>query len=64
MKFILPVAIVTFALATCAHAQEHWTYLDNGKVRLGINMDAGGSIGWVSHSHSSANLLNAFDHGR
>jgi hypothetical protein len=27
-------------------------------------MDAGGSVGWFSHSHSSANLLNAFDHGR
>ena len=46
------------------HAQEHWTFLDNGHVRLGVNMDAGGSIGWFSHSHSSANLLNAFDHGR
>ena len=27
-------------------------------------MDAGGSIGWFSHSHSSENMLNAFDHGR
>jgi hypothetical protein len=45
-------------------AQEHWTFLDNGHVRLGVNMDAGGSIGWFSHSHSLANLLNAFDHGR
>ena len=45
-------------------AQEHWTFLDNGLVRLGVNMDAGGSIGWFSHAHSTANLLNAFDHGR
>ena len=45
-------------------AWEHWTFLDNGHVRLGVNMDAGGSIGWFSHSHSPANLLNAFDHGR
>lgn len=44
--------------------QEHWTFLDNGVVRLGVNMDAGGSIGWFSHAHSSENLLNAFDHGR
>jgi hypothetical protein len=50
--------------AAALRAQEHWTYLDNGHVRLGVNMDAGGSIGWFSHSHSSANLLNAFDHGR
>ncbi len=45
-------------------AQEHWTFLDNGLVRLGVNMDAGGSVGWFSHSRSTANLLNAFDHGR
>lgn len=43
---------------------EHWVYLDNQHIRLGVNMDAGGSIGWFSHSHSSDNLLNAFDHGR
>lgn len=45
-------------------AAEHWIYLDNGHVRLGMNMDAGGSIGWFSHSRSTENLLNAFDHGR
>ena len=45
-------------------AQEHWTYLDNGNVRVGVNMDAGGCMGWFSHSHSSENLLNAYDHGR
>ena len=43
---------------------EHWTFLDNGHVRLGVNMDAGGSIGWFSHSRSTENLLNTFDHGR
>ncbi len=58
--FLLPL----LATAVALQAQEHWVYLDNGLVRLGVNMDAGGSIGWFSHSHSSANLLNAFDHGR
>lgn len=52
------------AAALPSPAQEHWTYLDNGKVRLGVNMDAGGSVGWFSHSRSPDNLLNAFDHGR
>jgi hypothetical protein len=52
------------ATAPILRALEHWTFLDNGHVRLGVNMDAGGSIGWFSHSHSQANLLNAFDHGR
>ena len=45
-------------------AQGNWVFLDNGKVRLGVNLDAGGSIGWFSRSDSKDNLLNAFDHGR
>jgi hypothetical protein len=45
-------------------AQEHWVFLDNGKIRLGVNMDAGGSIGWFSPTRAPGNLLNAFDHGR
>ncbi len=53
-----------FLSSLIAQAQEHWIYLDNGKVRLGINMDAGGSIGWFSRSRTQDNLLNAFDHGR
>ena len=62
MKILAPLLLL---LTTCVvRAQEHWTFLDNGQVRLGVNMDAGGSIGWFSHSHSPANLLNAFDHGR
>ncbi len=44
--------------------QGNWVFLDNGKVRLGVNLDAGGSIGWFSRSDSKDNLLNAFDHGR
>ncbi len=56
--------ICLLATASALRAQEHWVYLDNGHIRLGVNMDAGGSIGWFSHSHTSANLLNAFDHGR
>lgn len=54
-----------FVLAPAfAHAAEHWTYLDNGHVRLGVNLTAGACVGWFSHSHSSDNLLNAYDVGR
>lgn len=58
------IAILLILAASPLVAAEHWIYLDNGHVRLGVNMDAGGSIGWFSYSHSSENLLNAFDHGR
>lgn len=45
-------------------AAERWTYLDNGQVRLGVNLDAGACIGWFSISGSPDNLLNAYDVGR
>jgi hypothetical protein len=46
------------------HAAEHWAYIDNGHVRLGVNMTAGACVGWFSHSNSSDNVLNAYDAGR
>jgi len=59
------IAVLTCAgLTTQALGAEHWIYLDNGHIRLGMNMDAGGSIGWFSPSRSTDNVLNAFDHGR
>lgn len=53
-----------FLQLTLAHAQESWLYLDNGHIRLGVNLSAGACIGWFSHSHSSENVLNAYDVGR
>jgi hypothetical protein len=61
---IAVVGVVFASLGTQALGAEHWIYLDNKQIRLGVNMDAGGSIGWFSHSRSSRNLLNSYDHGR
>ena len=58
------IILLTFLLCSPLLAAEHWTYLDNGKVRLGVNLSAGACVGWFSHSHSSYNLLNAYDVGR
>lgn len=50
--------------ATLLHAEESWRYLDNGQVRLGVNLNAGACIGWFSTSGSQDNLLDAYDVGR
>lgn len=39
-------------------------YIDNGKVRLGVDMSAGGSIFYFAESKTGRNLLNHFDKGR
>lgn len=64
MRHILRLLGCFFLLPALTHAAERWTYLDNGHVRLGVNLSAGACVGWFSHSHSSDNLLNAYDVGR
>lgn len=57
--------IYTFLLLVVpVQAAENWHYLDNGEVRLGVNLNAGACIGWLSRSGSQDNLLNAYDVGR
>ncbi len=66
MRRLLTAILFALLLSplTALHAQEHWLFFDNGHIRLGVNMDAGGAIGWFSHSRSADNVLNSFDHGR
>jgi len=58
--------VVILLLSTLAHAAEpeEWTYLDNGKLRLGVNRSGGAAIGWLSESGRDENVLNRFDLGR
>ncbi len=43
---------------------ENMSYIDNGKVKLGIDLDMGGSITYISKSGSDLNLVNSADLGR
>ncbi|NNE90454.1 MAG: hypothetical protein HKN23_02300, partial [Verrucomicrobiales bacterium] len=58
---------LTFSLlfaALSAVAQEKWTYLNNGTIRIGVNETAGAGIGWFSESAVDRNILNRHDLGR
>ena len=57
------------ALALCAlpfpvQAEQKWLWLDNGKIRLGVDEAAGGCLGWLATSAKDVNILNTFDRGR
>ncbi|MBV9468496.1 MAG: hypothetical protein JOZ57_04575 [Abitibacteriaceae bacterium] len=43
---------------------DHISYLDNGTIRIGVNLDLGGAITYLSTSNSQVNLINSFDWGR
>ena len=44
--------------------EPRMSYLDNGVVRFGVDLNAGGAITWLSPSGSDQNLINSFDFGR
>ena len=46
----------------CAFGAE--SYLDNGVIRLGVDLTKGGSITWLSLSGSTNNIVNDHDLGR
>ncbi len=39
-------------------------YLDNGRVKVGVNLDLGGAITFLAKSGGAANMINSYDWGR
>ena len=40
------------------------SWLDDGVIRLGVDLELGGAITWLSRSGDDTNLVNSFDWGR
>ena len=40
------------------------SFLDNGVVRLGVDLNLGGAVTYLSRSDTEQNLVNSFDCGR
>ena len=69
MPLVLLLTLLT-AAATCAAAAEAakphspMSYLDNGVIRLGVNLDIGGSITYLADAKKKVNVVNNHDWGR
>ncbi len=66
---ILLGLIVSLSAAAQGAASEErefsgMSYLDNGEIRVGVNLDIGGAITYLSKSGSDENIVNSFDWGR
>jgi len=55
---------LTAPLPHLATIHDHLGFLDNGKIRLGVNLDLGGAITYLSKSGSDVNVVNSADWGR
>ena len=67
MKFPTSALSLAFGISTLQAEpapKEDWTYLDNGKIRIGVNRSAGATLGWLSLSQVDFNYFNRFDLGR
>ena len=60
-KNLFVLLLVTFLRADLNH---QWEYLDNGKIRIGVDKSRGACIGFFGESITKKNLLNNFDEGR
>jgi hypothetical protein len=59
------VSLVLTSLATfAAENNVNVSYLDNGEIRLGVNLNAGGAIAYLSKSGDDSNIVNNWDWGR
>ena len=45
-------------------SESRMSYLDNGQIRLGLDLSIGGAVTWLSDANTSANLINSYDWGR
>jgi hypothetical protein len=64
MRILHSALFLVSSLCISSAQDKGWAYLDNGQIRLGVNLDAGACIGWFSQSGSKENVLNAYDVGR
>jgi len=51
-------------LTLSAKPERQEKFLSNGEVRIGVDLNSGGSIFWFSELPADRNLLNHFDRGR
>ncbi|MCX6360149.1 MAG: Ig-like domain-containing protein [Armatimonadetes bacterium] len=58
------LAVLAVALARPAAAQGTMRYLDNGQVRVGVDLALGAAITYLSRSGTTDNVVNSADAGR
>ncbi len=72
-RFFIPLSLLTLSIATFGYARasspaepetERMTYLDDGVIKLGVDLNLGGAITYLSKSGTTDNIINDFDWGR
>jgi hypothetical protein len=64
MTILLRLFIAVLFSLIVVKAEDPWTYLDNGTLRIGVDRSRGAAIGYLALSKDKRNLLNHQDEGR
>ena len=56
-------SLVLFALLNASAFAAEMSFLDNGRVKIGVDLNVGGAITWLSRD-GGENLVNSYDYGR
>jgi hypothetical protein len=65
IAFAATAAIQSTARAQGPHSVvDNMTWLDNGRIRLGVDLTLGGAVTYLGPSKTGPNLINSFDCGR
>jgi hypothetical protein len=57
------LAMLMLGSPPASQAEERWAYLENAALKIGIDLQRGGAIGWLS-TPKGENVLNTYDAGR
>src|SRR3954451_9683923 len=61
---LLAFALCTSAFAAPPEHEPKMSWLDNGVIRLGVDLELGGAITWLSRSGEQVNVINSLEGGR
>jgi hypothetical protein len=64
LRLLLLLALLTAGQHRAGGAEPRMSWLDNGIVRLGVDLSVGGAITWLSRAGDDRNTINSFDWGR
>ena len=61
---LAPLAFFAICATFRADRKDRMEFLDNGQIKLGVDLDLGGAITYLSQSGSDVNVVNSADWGR
>jgi len=64
MTWTILLILAVVCAGSAAAGEERMSYLDNGQIRLGVNLALGGSITYLSAGDGKDNVINNHDWGR